>query len=199
MLRLHADKRAKASEMIHHTWLEGITVHGETLAIRAAEEAEKSSRAPQPASSTTTSAKAISPSAAEGGKSGARDPSADAGPSNSTNKRTMEEGDPDEEGGTRRAPKRASVGGLIPTASDEADALKPVYSSDIISLPAPRDHSRHVAQQHSPPPPQTTLPIITPRSRDPSHPTSRNQYEASSSMANSKSLSKSKSSSKPRS
>jgi serine/threonine-protein kinase SRPK3 len=29
MLRLHPDKRAKASELIHHNWLDGIVVQGE--------------------------------------------------------------------------------------------------------------------------------------------------------------------------
>ncbi|KAF8309743.1 kinase-like protein, partial [Clavulina sp. PMI_390] len=42
MLRLHPEKRARASEMIHHAWLDGITVQGEALAIRAAEAADAS-------------------------------------------------------------------------------------------------------------------------------------------------------------
>lgn len=38
MLRLHPDKRAKASELVHHQWLDGILVQGELALIRRAEE-----------------------------------------------------------------------------------------------------------------------------------------------------------------
>lgn len=41
MLRLHPDKRAKASELIHHAWLDGIVVQGEIDVIRRAEEEER--------------------------------------------------------------------------------------------------------------------------------------------------------------
>lgn len=40
MLRLHPDKRAKASELIHHNWLDGVVVQGEIDVIRRAEEEE---------------------------------------------------------------------------------------------------------------------------------------------------------------
>jgi len=40
MLRLHPDKRAKASELVHHNWLDGILVQGEVDVIRRAEEDE---------------------------------------------------------------------------------------------------------------------------------------------------------------
>jgi serine/threonine-protein kinase SRPK3 len=40
MLRLHPDKRAKASELIHHNWLDGIAVQGEIDVIRRAEDDE---------------------------------------------------------------------------------------------------------------------------------------------------------------
>ncbi len=40
MLRLNPDKRAKASELIHHAWLDGIVVQGEIDIIRRAEEEE---------------------------------------------------------------------------------------------------------------------------------------------------------------
>jgi len=42
MLRLHPDKRAKASDLMHHNWLEGVVVQGERDVIRRAEEEEKS-------------------------------------------------------------------------------------------------------------------------------------------------------------
>ena len=37
MLRLHPEKRAKAGELMHHSWLEGIVVQGEIDVIRRAE------------------------------------------------------------------------------------------------------------------------------------------------------------------
>ena len=40
MMRLQPDKRAKASELVHHTWLDGIVVQGEIDLIRRAEEQE---------------------------------------------------------------------------------------------------------------------------------------------------------------
>lgn len=38
MLRLIPEKRAKASELMHHAWLEGVVVQGEIDVIRRAEE-----------------------------------------------------------------------------------------------------------------------------------------------------------------
>lgn len=40
MLRLQPDKRAKASELIHHNWIDGYVVQGEIDVIRRAEEEE---------------------------------------------------------------------------------------------------------------------------------------------------------------
>ncbi|KAG9318085.1 kinase-like protein [Chiua virens] len=44
MLRLFPDRRAKASELVHHQWLEGIVVQGEIDVIRRAEEDEANRR-----------------------------------------------------------------------------------------------------------------------------------------------------------
>ena len=44
MLRLHPDKRAKASELIHHNWLEGVLVQGEIDVIRRLEMDEAAKR-----------------------------------------------------------------------------------------------------------------------------------------------------------
>lgn len=44
MLRLFPDRRAKASELVHHQWLEGIVVQGEVDIIRRAEEEEAARR-----------------------------------------------------------------------------------------------------------------------------------------------------------
>jgi len=41
MLRLHPDERAKASEVIHHSWLDGVVVQGEIDVTRRAEEEEE--------------------------------------------------------------------------------------------------------------------------------------------------------------
>ncbi|TFK63185.1 kinase-like protein [Pluteus cervinus] len=40
MLRLHPDKRAKASELVHHNWIEGVVVQGEIDVIRRMEDEE---------------------------------------------------------------------------------------------------------------------------------------------------------------
>ena len=44
MLRLHPDKRAKASDLIHHNWLEGVLVQGEIDVIRRLEIDEDAKR-----------------------------------------------------------------------------------------------------------------------------------------------------------
>lgn len=44
MLRLYPDRRAKASELVHHQWLEGVVVQGEIDMIRRAEEREATHR-----------------------------------------------------------------------------------------------------------------------------------------------------------
>lgn len=44
MLRLFPDRRAKASELVHHQWLDGIVVQGEIDIIRRAEEEEAARR-----------------------------------------------------------------------------------------------------------------------------------------------------------
>ncbi len=45
MLALNADKRAKASDLVHHTWLDGIVVQGEIDVIRRAEEEDAARKA----------------------------------------------------------------------------------------------------------------------------------------------------------
>ncbi|KAF7315909.1 Kinase-like protein [Mycena indigotica] len=42
MLRMHPDKRARAGELVHHAWLEGVVVQGEIDVIRRAEREEAS-------------------------------------------------------------------------------------------------------------------------------------------------------------
>lgn len=44
MLQLHPERRAKAFELVHHTWLDGITVQGEIDIVRRAEEEEAARR-----------------------------------------------------------------------------------------------------------------------------------------------------------
>ena len=48
MLRLCPEERAKADEMAHHSWLEGIVVQGELDVIRRAEEGEQKKRSDSP-------------------------------------------------------------------------------------------------------------------------------------------------------
>jgi serine/threonine-protein kinase SRPK3 len=40
MLRLHPNKHAKASDLVHHNWLDGVLVQGEIDIIRRAEQEE---------------------------------------------------------------------------------------------------------------------------------------------------------------
>ncbi|KAJ7049702.1 kinase-like domain-containing protein [Mycena amicta] len=44
MLRMHPDKRARAGELVHHAWLEGVVVQGEIDVIRRAEREEVKSK-----------------------------------------------------------------------------------------------------------------------------------------------------------
>ena len=44
MLNLHPERRAKACDLVHHTWIEGVTVQGEIDVIRRAEEEEAARR-----------------------------------------------------------------------------------------------------------------------------------------------------------
>ena len=46
MLRLIPEKRAKASELIHHAWLEGVVVQGEIDVIRRAEDEDARRKEP---------------------------------------------------------------------------------------------------------------------------------------------------------
>jgi serine/threonine-protein kinase SRPK3 len=52
MLRLNPEKRAGASELVHHRWLDGTVVQGEIDVIRRAEEEEARRRQPSSSSST---------------------------------------------------------------------------------------------------------------------------------------------------
>ena len=47
MLRLNPEKRAKASELIHHAWLDGVVVQGEIDIIRRAEDEERAEALPR--------------------------------------------------------------------------------------------------------------------------------------------------------
>ena len=72
MLRLNPEKRAKASELIHHAWLDGVVVQGEIDIIRRAEdeEARKKRAAAQEAAAAT--AASHQPQEEDGEGSGAR-------------------------------------------------------------------------------------------------------------------------------
>ena len=59
MLRLNPDKRAKASELIHHAWLDGVVVQGEIDTIRRAED-EEARRKREAASSSSEAQTAAS-------------------------------------------------------------------------------------------------------------------------------------------
>ncbi|KAH6899143.1 CMGC/SRPK protein kinase [Coprinopsis sp. MPI-PUGE-AT-0042] len=60
MLRLHPDRRAKASDLIHHNWLDGVVVQGEVDVIRRVEAEEREKRASDHSDQPTTSQGAAS-------------------------------------------------------------------------------------------------------------------------------------------
>ena len=61
MLRLHPDKRAKASDLVHHNWLEGVIVQGEIDVFRRLEmnEAVKRRQEQQQSSSSRESSRCL--------------------------------------------------------------------------------------------------------------------------------------------
>jgi hypothetical protein len=44
MLRLHPDKRAKASDLVHHNWLDGVLVRGDVIRRAEGDEARRRRR-----------------------------------------------------------------------------------------------------------------------------------------------------------
>ncbi|KAI1787723.1 kinase-like protein [Ganoderma leucocontextum] len=66
MLRLNPDKRAKASELMHHAWLDGVVVQGEIDIIRRAEEEE--ARRKRQAQEAASEAQTATATATQGGK-----------------------------------------------------------------------------------------------------------------------------------
>jgi len=176
MLRLHPEKRARASEMIHHTWLEGITAQGETLAIRAAEEADSRARQEVAAANTRGSS-----SGADG--DGSVSPSGNRA-SGSNAARATEAQDEREAGAMSKRDKRASIG-IVPSKADEADALKPIHSGENSPVehpasPSPRGTTLSMAPGPSNPP------------QDRSHPKEQAQLNSSKPKPGSKSKPKTK-------
>ena len=73
MLRLNPEKRAKASELIHHAWLDGVVVQGEIDIIRRAEDEEaRKKRAAQEAAAATAASHQPQEEDGEGAGAGAR-------------------------------------------------------------------------------------------------------------------------------
>ena len=64
MLRLIPEKRAKASELIHHAWLDGIVVQGEIDVIRRAEDEDTRRRTLTASSASPTLSKDKGPASA---------------------------------------------------------------------------------------------------------------------------------------
>ena len=144
------------------------------MAIRAAEQADYQAR--QAAVANTRG------STNGAGRDSSTSPSGNHAPSTSSARAVEVQGG--REGGTsnRDEGKRASVG-IVPTKEDQADALKPVYSSE----------SSPVQPPGSPPPPQTTLSFPGTSSPPPNQPQKEpGQPKSSSSKAKSDSKSKAK-------
>lgn len=131
MLRLHPDKRAKASDLVHHNWLDGVVVQGEIDVIRRAEETEKIKRETSNVDSTLSA------------------------PNGTTEATSME--DPQSTSGntapTSRQKKRLS--GLT---QSEADAMKPVGEVEEVEE-EDMDEERQDSNGHRPPPILSAAPV----------------------------------------
>ncbi|RDB19263.1 Serine/threonine-protein kinase SKY1 [Hypsizygus marmoreus] len=134
MLRLHPDKRAKASELIHHRWLDGVVVQGEIDVIRRAEQEEEERRAALEA-------------AASGGMERGRAqvpgyaPVGDAGRGGSSRRE-------ESTSVSRTHHKRISdAGGGVGLTQSEVDAMKPVGEFET-QQPASAVHSPARSSSH---------------------------------------------------
>ncbi|KAF5319119.1 hypothetical protein D9611_014079 [Ephemerocybe angulata] len=103
MLRLHPDRRAKASELVHHNWLDGVVVQGEIDVIKRAEEQELARRERE-------------------GREAERDKKRKGEGEDQERSRTRSRG----RGGVGVGVGERGLGVLGVLDSDEADALKPI-------------------------------------------------------------------------
>ena len=115
MLRLHPDRRAKASELAHHNWLDGIVVQGEIDVIQRAEMEERARR-------EWARRHAVEDGAAGEGEDGKEE-------KRSRSKST-----------TRAAPTPTTADGFFD--QDEVDALKPIDSGAFESADAEESRSQ---------------------------------------------------------
>ncbi|KAJ6507201.1 kinase-like protein [Mycena vitilis] len=76
MLRLHPDKRAKASDLVHHNWLDAVVVQGELDVIRRAERDEMNNAAGLPPATDPAMVLAVAGLAAEAAIAAAARPAA---------------------------------------------------------------------------------------------------------------------------
>lgn len=133
MLRLHPDKRAKASDLVHHNWLDGVVVQGEIDVIRRAEESEKIRRDTS-APETTSSA----PNGTSSEVTSMEDPQSTLGGVATTS----------------RQKKRLSA-----LTQSEADAMKPVGEVEEVEEDEGMDGERQDSNGHRPPPILSAAPI----------------------------------------
>ncbi len=133
MLRLHPDKRAKASDLVHHNWLDGVVVQGEIDVIRRAEEMEKNRRE---ALATATTSAALN------------------GKAEAASMEDQQHSTPDNAIPTSRQKKRLS--GLT---QSEADAMKPVGEVEEVEEEEEDGASREDSKGHRPPPTLSAAPI----------------------------------------
>ncbi|THV05309.1 kinase-like protein [Dendrothele bispora CBS 962.96] len=136
MLRLHPDKRAKASEMVHHNWLESIVVQGEIDVLRRLEEEEGRGRARQTSASRDLSTSSLSTDRT-------RTPTRSSIASNATTVATSagSSKSPGSTGSQERSRKRLS--GLT---LSENDAMKPI--DDTVIPETPQSNSPAVGPNH---------------------------------------------------
>ncbi|KAF5369300.1 hypothetical protein D9758_002673 [Tetrapyrgos nigripes] len=124
MLRLHPDKRARASEMVHHNWLEGVVVQGEIDVLRRLEEEESRGRERQATSSRGSSTS--SPSTDR-----TRTPTRSSITSNSTDATSPGPAKSTGSAGSRERSRKRLSGLTL----SETDAMKPIDDTVIPETP----------------------------------------------------------------
>lgn len=131
MLRLHPEKRAKAADLIHHRWLDGVIVQGEIDVIRRAEKEEEEGR---------TGAPPIELSRGAENDGSSHQPRADS--SSRVN----------QEAGTHHKPISDAGGGasLVEAVLTQSDAMKPVGEADSPRSRQPQAVERSPSQSRPP-------------------------------------------------
>ncbi|KAF8998297.1 hypothetical protein BDQ17DRAFT_1411141 [Cyathus striatus] len=125
MLNLHPDKRAKASDLIHHKFLDGVVVQGEIDVIRRAEEEDNARKSAAGAAARLNTA----PAAIEAAHT----------PADEDDKQRLE------------AMAQAEVDAMKPVDDPDVIANGGPRASVVVAVPQPPNHHHHNSHHHGPP------------------------------------------------